>query len=137
MCLLFGTWLMCVAYLIFSPLSFFEYLSFCGCVYVFQEEAAVPLSTHSQAVSIRHPEADALPDPSHSENHSKTSASLSLFNSLSMWITLSFCFAFFSPYCQLVALLCVLQLPKSESFPDSLDVCCLFREENTLLNFTR
>ncbi|XP_030006016.1 inositol 1,4,5-triphosphate receptor associated 2 isoform X3 [Sphaeramia orbicularis] len=35
-----------------------------------QEEAAVPLSAHSQAVSIRHPEADALPDPSHSENNS-------------------------------------------------------------------
>ncbi|XP_026217762.1 lymphoid-restricted membrane protein isoform X2 [Anabas testudineus] len=34
-----------------------------------QEEAAVPLSTHAQAVSIRHPEADALPDPSHSENN--------------------------------------------------------------------
>ncbi|XP_071358081.1 inositol 1,4,5-triphosphate receptor associated 2 isoform X2 [Trachinotus anak] len=34
-----------------------------------QEEAAVLLSTHSQAVSIRHPEADALPDPSHSENN--------------------------------------------------------------------
>ncbi|XP_041820247.1 inositol 1,4,5-triphosphate receptor associated 2 [Chelmon rostratus] len=35
-----------------------------------QEEAAVPLSAHSQAVSIRHPEADALPDLSHSENNS-------------------------------------------------------------------
>ncbi|KAM3588146.1 uncharacterized protein V6R79_022627 [Siganus canaliculatus] len=34
-----------------------------------QEEAAVPLSAHSQAVSIRHPEADALADPSHSENN--------------------------------------------------------------------
>ncbi|KAM7366969.1 hypothetical protein PAMP_014899 [Pampus punctatissimus] len=34
-----------------------------------QEEAVVPLSTHSQAVSIRHPEADVLPDPSHSENY--------------------------------------------------------------------
>ncbi|XP_059181531.1 inositol 1,4,5-triphosphate receptor associated 2 isoform X2 [Centropristis striata] len=34
-----------------------------------QEEAAVPLSAHSQAVSIRHPEADALPDLSHSENN--------------------------------------------------------------------
>ncbi|CAK6949764.1 inositol 1%2C4,5-triphosphate receptor associated 2 [Scomber scombrus] len=34
-----------------------------------QEEAAVPSSAHSQAVSIRHPEADALPDPSHSENY--------------------------------------------------------------------
>ncbi|KAM9334620.1 inositol 1,4,5-triphosphate receptor associated 2 [Symphorus nematophorus] len=34
-----------------------------------QEEAAEPLSTHSQAVSIRHPEADALPDLSHSENN--------------------------------------------------------------------
>ncbi|XP_035531726.1 inositol 1,4,5-triphosphate receptor associated 2 isoform X1 [Morone saxatilis] len=33
-----------------------------------QEEAAVPLSAHSQAVNIRHPEADALPDLSHSEN---------------------------------------------------------------------
>lgn len=34
-----------------------------------QEEAAVPLSAHSQAVNIRHPEADALPDLSHSENN--------------------------------------------------------------------
>ncbi|XP_035851762.1 inositol 1,4,5-triphosphate receptor associated 2 isoform X2 [Sander lucioperca] len=34
-----------------------------------QEEAAVPLSAHSQAVSIRHPEADALPDLSHPENN--------------------------------------------------------------------
>uniref|UniRef100_UPI0037E9540C inositol 1,4,5-triphosphate receptor associated 2 isoform X2 n=1 Tax=Semicossyphus pulcher TaxID=241346 RepID=UPI0037E9540C len=34
-----------------------------------QEEAAVPLSAHSQAVSIRHPEAVALPDLSHSENN--------------------------------------------------------------------
>ncbi|XP_008282698.1 inositol 1,4,5-triphosphate receptor associated 2 [Stegastes partitus] len=34
-----------------------------------QEEAAVPLSAHSQAVSIRQPEADALPDLSHSENN--------------------------------------------------------------------
>ncbi|XP_042366917.1 inositol 1,4,5-triphosphate receptor associated 2 isoform X2 [Plectropomus leopardus] len=34
-----------------------------------QEEAAVPLSAHSQAVSITHPEADALPDLSHSENN--------------------------------------------------------------------
>ncbi|XP_070847707.1 inositol 1,4,5-triphosphate receptor associated 2 isoform X2 [Chaetodon trifascialis] len=34
-----------------------------------QEEAAVPVSAHSQAVSIRHPEADALPDLSHSENN--------------------------------------------------------------------
>ncbi|XP_060886446.1 inositol 1,4,5-triphosphate receptor associated 2 isoform X7 [Labrus mixtus] len=34
-----------------------------------QEEAAVPLSAHSQAVSIRHPEADALSDLSHSENN--------------------------------------------------------------------
>ncbi|XP_055367580.1 inositol 1,4,5-triphosphate receptor associated 2 isoform X3 [Betta splendens] len=36
-----------------------------------QEEAAVPLSTHSQAVSVRHPEANALPDPSYSENNKK------------------------------------------------------------------
>ncbi|KAM7378037.1 hypothetical protein PAMA_013098 [Pampus argenteus] len=34
-----------------------------------QEEAVVPLSTHSQTVSIRHPEADVFPDPSHSENY--------------------------------------------------------------------
>ncbi|XP_068573027.1 inositol 1,4,5-triphosphate receptor associated 2 isoform X2 [Cebidichthys violaceus] len=34
-----------------------------------QREAAMPLSTHSQAVSIRHPEADALPDLLHSENN--------------------------------------------------------------------
>ncbi|KAG7215933.1 hypothetical protein INR49_031529 [Caranx melampygus] len=34
-----------------------------------QEEAAVLLSAHSQAVNIRHPEADALSDPSHSENN--------------------------------------------------------------------
>ncbi|KAM6961847.1 inositol 1,4,5-triphosphate receptor associated 2 [Tautogolabrus adspersus] len=33
-----------------------------------QEEAAVPLSAHSQAVGIRHPEADALSDLSRSEN---------------------------------------------------------------------
>ncbi|XP_034381744.1 lymphoid-restricted membrane protein [Cyclopterus lumpus] len=33
------------------------------------QEAAVPLSTHSQAVRIRHPEADALPDLLHSENN--------------------------------------------------------------------
>ncbi|XP_061571132.1 inositol 1,4,5-triphosphate receptor associated 2 [Cololabis saira] len=33
-----------------------------------QEEAAAPLSAHSQAVSTRHPEADALPDLSHSES---------------------------------------------------------------------
>ncbi|XP_070709648.1 inositol 1,4,5-triphosphate receptor associated 2 [Pempheris klunzingeri] len=40
-----------------------------------QEEAAVPLSAHSQAVSIRHPEADALPDLSHSENNNTQSQS--------------------------------------------------------------
>ncbi|XP_041834060.1 inositol 1,4,5-triphosphate receptor associated 2 isoform X2 [Melanotaenia boesemani] len=34
-----------------------------------QEDAAVPLSAHSQAVSIRHPEADAHPDLSHSQNN--------------------------------------------------------------------
>uniref|UniRef100_A0A1A8GW51 Lymphoid-restricted membrane protein n=3 Tax=Nothobranchius korthausae TaxID=1143690 RepID=A0A1A8GW51_9TELE len=34
-----------------------------------QEEAAVPASAHSQAVSIKHPEADALPDRSCSENN--------------------------------------------------------------------
>ncbi|KAK9525541.1 hypothetical protein VZT92_016235 [Zoarces viviparus] len=34
-----------------------------------QQEAAMPLSTHSQAVSITHPEADALPDLLHSENN--------------------------------------------------------------------
>ncbi|XP_031721463.1 inositol 1,4,5-triphosphate receptor associated 2 [Anarrhichthys ocellatus] len=33
------------------------------------QEAAMPLSTHSQAVSIRHPVADALPDLLHSENN--------------------------------------------------------------------
>ncbi|GAA6228187.1 lymphoid-restricted membrane protein isoform X2 [Lates japonicus] len=38
-----------------------------------QEEAAVLLSAHSQAVSIRHPEADALPDLSHSENNAEVS----------------------------------------------------------------
>ncbi|XP_035505297.2 inositol 1,4,5-triphosphate receptor associated 2 isoform X3 [Scophthalmus maximus] len=37
------------------------------------EEAAVLLSAHSQAVNIRHPEADALPDPSHSENNAEVS----------------------------------------------------------------
>ncbi|XP_037837159.1 inositol 1,4,5-triphosphate receptor associated 2 isoform X2 [Kryptolebias marmoratus] len=36
-----------------------------------QEEAAVPASAHSQAVSVKHPEADALPDLSHSENNSE------------------------------------------------------------------
>ncbi|XP_054862601.1 inositol 1,4,5-triphosphate receptor associated 2 isoform X3 [Amphiprion ocellaris] len=35
-----------------------------------QEEAAMPLSAHSQAVSNKKPEADALPDLSHSENNS-------------------------------------------------------------------
>uniref|UniRef100_A0A1A8JS01 Lymphoid-restricted membrane protein n=1 Tax=Nothobranchius kuhntae TaxID=321403 RepID=A0A1A8JS01_NOTKU len=34
-----------------------------------QEEVAVPASAHSQAVSIKHPEADALPDRSCSENN--------------------------------------------------------------------
>ncbi|XP_063761368.1 inositol 1,4,5-triphosphate receptor associated 2 isoform X2 [Eleginops maclovinus] len=34
-----------------------------------QEQEAVPLSAHSQAVGIRNPEADALPDPSHSKNN--------------------------------------------------------------------
>ncbi|XP_034434787.1 lymphoid-restricted membrane protein isoform X3 [Hippoglossus hippoglossus] len=38
-----------------------------------QEEAAVLLGAHSQAVSIRHPEADALPAPSHSENNADVS----------------------------------------------------------------
>ncbi|TDG96802.1 hypothetical protein EPR50_G00232820 [Perca flavescens] len=33
------------------------------------QEATVPLSAHSQAVSIRQPEADALPDLSHPENN--------------------------------------------------------------------
>ncbi|XP_029318226.1 inositol 1,4,5-triphosphate receptor associated 2 isoform X3 [Cottoperca gobio] len=36
-----------------------------------QEEAAEPSSAHSQAVSIGHPEADALPDLSHSENNAE------------------------------------------------------------------
>ncbi|XP_029351337.1 inositol 1,4,5-triphosphate receptor associated 2 isoform X2 [Echeneis naucrates] len=39
-----------------------------------QKETAVLLSAHSQAVSIRHPEADALPDLSHSENNAAVSA---------------------------------------------------------------
>uniref|UniRef100_A0A668AAA0 Lymphoid-restricted membrane protein n=1 Tax=Myripristis murdjan TaxID=586833 RepID=A0A668AAA0_9TELE len=34
-----------------------------------QEEAKVPLNTHSQAVSTGHQETDALPDPAHSENN--------------------------------------------------------------------
>ncbi|XP_060933328.1 inositol 1,4,5-triphosphate receptor associated 2 [Limanda limanda] len=38
-----------------------------------QEEAAVLLGAHSQAVSIRQPEADALPAPSHSENNADVS----------------------------------------------------------------
>ncbi|XP_062238995.1 inositol 1,4,5-triphosphate receptor associated 2 isoform X3 [Platichthys flesus] len=40
-----------------------------------QEEAAVLLGAHSQAVSIRHPEADALPAPSHTENNADVSES--------------------------------------------------------------
>ncbi|XP_067438555.1 inositol 1,4,5-triphosphate receptor associated 2 isoform X1 [Thunnus thynnus] len=46
-----------------------------------QEEAAVPLSAHSQAVSIRHPEADALPDPSHSENYNAETREVALSHS--------------------------------------------------------
>nr|XP_046234534.1 inositol 1,4,5-triphosphate receptor associated 2 isoform X2 [Scatophagus argus] len=38
-----------------------------------QDEAAAPLSAHSQSVSIRNPEANALPDLSHSENNSSES----------------------------------------------------------------
>lgn len=34
-----------------------------------QEDAVVPLSSHSQAVSVTQPEADALPDLPHSENN--------------------------------------------------------------------
>lgn len=34
-----------------------------------QEEAVLPPSAHSQAVSCGHPEADALPDPAHSQNN--------------------------------------------------------------------
>ncbi|XP_037616066.1 inositol 1,4,5-triphosphate receptor associated 2 isoform X4 [Sebastes umbrosus] len=48
-----------------------------------QEEAAVPLSTHSQAVSITHPEADALPDLPHSENNNAESPSCGPAQSLS------------------------------------------------------
>ncbi|XP_054480475.1 inositol 1,4,5-triphosphate receptor associated 2 isoform X2 [Anoplopoma fimbria] len=40
-----------------------------NCQSLQEEAAAVPLSTHSQAVSIRYPEADALPDLLHSENN--------------------------------------------------------------------
>ncbi|XP_063356800.1 inositol 1,4,5-triphosphate receptor associated 2 isoform X3 [Pelmatolapia mariae] len=35
-----------------------------------QEDSVVPLSSHSQAVSVTQPEADALPDLPHSENNS-------------------------------------------------------------------
>lgn len=87
---------------------------------VFQEEAAVLLSAHSQAVNIRHPEADALPDPSHSEN-SKTSASLSLSVTRSLCKSLTIFLLFFL----LPLLLANLQLyffaftfEKSESWPD-------------------
>ncbi|KAM4569316.1 inositol 1,4,5-triphosphate receptor associated 2 isoform 2-T2 [Odontesthes bonariensis] len=34
-----------------------------------QDEAAVPASAHSRAVGVKHPEADALPDPSRSESN--------------------------------------------------------------------
>lgn len=113
--LLFGSCLMCVAYLIFSPLCLLNIYHYVRvCVYAcacFQEEAAVRLSAHSQAVSIRHPEADALPDRSHSENNSKISTSLSLSSSLSVVHPLCgshapFLFHFFCPYCQLVSTLC-------------------------------
>jgi len=75
LCWLFATWLMFVAYLILSPLSLLVSVRVCVCVCACQEPA-VPLSTHSQAVSIRQPEADALSDILHSENSGKTSASL-------------------------------------------------------------
>ncbi|KAG7497800.1 hypothetical protein JOB18_044079 [Solea senegalensis] len=40
-----------------------------------QEKAAALLSAHSQAVSFRHPEAEALPDPSHSEKNASSEVS--------------------------------------------------------------
>ncbi|KAM9845824.1 inositol 1,4,5-triphosphate receptor associated 2 [Aulostomus maculatus] len=43
-----------------------------------QEEAAAPLSAHSQAVSTRQPEVDAPPDLSHSENHNAPAHNLSI-----------------------------------------------------------
>lgn len=39
-----------------------------------QEDAVVPLSSHSQAVSVTQPEADALPDLPHSENNAGAEA---------------------------------------------------------------
>lgn len=39
-----------------------------------QEDAVVPLSSHSQAVSVTQPEADALPDLPHSENNTGAEA---------------------------------------------------------------
>ncbi|XP_017158277.1 inositol 1,4,5-triphosphate receptor associated 2 isoform X10 [Poecilia reticulata] len=46
-----------------------------------QKAAAVPLSAHSQAVGITHPEAVALPDLSHSENTGEDTSELPEFNS--------------------------------------------------------
>lgn len=52
-------------------LFIFEYFSFCfgACS---QDEAAEPARAHTQAVSMKHPEADDL---SHTENNSKASSS--------------------------------------------------------------
>ncbi|XP_043964670.1 inositol 1,4,5-triphosphate receptor associated 2 isoform X3 [Gambusia affinis] len=46
-----------------------------------QKAAAVPLSAHSQAVGITHPEAVALPDLSHSENTGEQTSEFPEFNS--------------------------------------------------------
>lgn len=112
----------------FHPFPYLNiYLYFCFCVCVcFQEEAAVLLSAHSQAVNIRHPEADALPDPSHSEN-SKTSASpplsLSVINSLWGSVTIFLFLLLFFLSCHHSS--AVLHL-KGVSHPLTHLVCCLF-----------
>ncbi len=140
--LLFGTWLLCVAYLIFHPFCFWIFIILCVCVCVcvcFQEEAALPLSTHSQAVSIRHPEADALPELSHSENNSKIAASLSLCNSFSMWIMYHLSISLSSPLLSASrSTVCIYNLTKDWVISWlTWCVCCWFRGEKTLLNLAR
>ena len=71
-----GFWACCFVHGSFSTVLFLNIYHVVS-LSLFQEEPAVLLIAHTHANSIRHPEADALLDPSHSEN-SKTSASLSL-----------------------------------------------------------
>lgn len=129
--LLFATWLMCFAYLIFSPLFtlflfflwIFITMFLCMCVRtcVFRKRQwchwapthkLSALDTQRRMLSLMHP----------TQRTVRPSTTFSLCNSFSMWITHIFLFQFLLPQ----------QLNQTESFPDLLDMLCL--EKRRLYN---